>query len=42
MWIISLLIIIVFFILSAFFSGMETALISIDRMKFGNEDREYD
>ncbi len=33
MWIISLLIIIVFFILSAFFSGMETGLISIDRMK---------
>ncbi len=33
MWIISLLIIIIFFILSAFFSGMETGLISIDRMK---------
>ncbi len=33
MWIISLLIIIVFFILSAFFSGMETGLISLDRLK---------
>ena len=33
MWIISLLIIIIFFILSAFFSGMETGLISIDRIK---------
>lgn len=33
MWIISLLIIIVFFILAGFFSGIETGLISIDRMK---------
>ena len=33
MWIISLIIIVIFFLLSAFFSGMETGLISIDRMK---------
>ena len=33
MWIISLLIVILFFILSAFFSGTETGLISIDRLK---------
>ncbi len=33
MWIFTLLIIIIFFFLSAFFSGMETGLISIDRMK---------
>jgi len=33
MWIISLIIIVIFFILSAFFSGMETGLISLDRMK---------
>jgi len=33
MWIISLFIVIIFFFLSAFFSGMETGLISIDRMK---------
>jgi magnesium and cobalt exporter, CNNM family len=33
MWIISLIIIIVSFILSAFFSGMETGLISLDRLK---------
>ncbi|HPR17523.1 MAG TPA: hemolysin family protein [Candidatus Cloacimonadota bacterium] len=33
MWIISVIIIIVFFALSAFFSGIETGLISIDRLK---------
>ena len=33
MWIISLILIVVFFALSSFFSGMETGLISIDRLK---------
>ncbi len=33
MWFLVLLLIIVFFILSAFFSGMETGLISIDRLQ---------
>ncbi|MCK4311528.1 MAG: HlyC/CorC family transporter [Candidatus Cloacimonetes bacterium] len=33
MWIISLILIIIFFILSGFFSGIETGLISIDRLK---------
>ncbi len=37
MWIISLLIVFIFFILSAFFSGMETGLISIDRLKMEQE-----
>lgn len=33
MWIISLIIIIIFLILSAFFSGIETGLISVDKLK---------
>jgi putative hemolysin len=33
MWIVTLLIVFIFFILSAFFSGMETGLISLDRLK---------
>jgi len=37
MWILALLLIIVFFILSAFFSGMETGLISIDRFRLEQE-----
>ena len=37
MWIISFLIIIIFFILSAFFSGIETGLISLDRLKLEQE-----
>lgn len=37
MWIISLLIIVIFFILSAFFSGIETGLISLDRLKLEQE-----
>ena len=37
MWIISLLIIVLFFILSAFFSGIETGLISLDRLKLEQE-----
>ena len=37
MWIISLFIIILFFILSGFFSGIETGLISLDRLKLEQE-----
>ncbi|MCK5051802.1 MAG: HlyC/CorC family transporter [Candidatus Cloacimonetes bacterium] len=37
MWIISLLIIVIFFILSGFFSGIETGLISLDRLKLEQE-----
>ena len=37
MLIISLLIIVIFFILSAFFSGIETGLISLDRLKLEQE-----
>ena len=37
MWIISLIIIVIFFILSAFFSGIETGLISLDRLKLEQE-----
>ncbi len=37
MWIITLLIVFIFFILSAFFSGIETGLISIDRLKMEQE-----
>jgi len=37
MWIISFLIIIIFFILSGFFSGIETGLISLDRLKLEQE-----
>ena len=37
MWIISLIIIVLFFILSAFFSGIETGLISLDRLKLEQE-----
>ena len=37
MWLLVLLLIIVFFILSAFFSGMETGLISIDRFRLEQE-----
>lgn len=37
MWIISFFIIILFFILSAFFSGIETGLISLDRLKLEQE-----
>ena len=37
MWIFSLLLIIVFFFLSAFFSGIETGLISLDRLKMEQE-----
>lgn len=33
MWILSLIIVIIFFALSGFFSGMETGLISLDRLK---------
>jgi CBS domain containing-hemolysin-like protein len=39
MWILSLVLILVFFLLSAFFSGMETGLISLDRMKLENSAR---
>ncbi len=37
MWIISFLIIVIFFILSGFFSGIETGLISLDRLKLEQE-----
>ncbi|MBC8415175.1 MAG: HlyC/CorC family transporter [Candidatus Cloacimonetes bacterium] len=37
MWIFTLFIIIIFFFLAAFFSGIETGLISIDRMKMEQE-----
>ncbi|MCD6177189.1 MAG: HlyC/CorC family transporter [Candidatus Cloacimonetes bacterium] len=37
MWIISFLIIILFFVLSGFFSGIETGLISLDRLKLEQE-----
>jgi CBS domain containing-hemolysin-like protein len=37
MWIISLLIIVLFFILAGFFSGIETGLISLDRLKLEQE-----
>ncbi|MDO9576638.1 MAG: hemolysin family protein [Candidatus Cloacimonadales bacterium] len=39
MWIISLIIIIVFFILAGFFSGIETGLISLDRMKMEQDTK---
>lgn len=39
MWIFTLLIIIVFFILSGFFSGSETGLISIDRLKIEQDSK---
>jgi len=40
MWLLILVLIVVFFILSAFFSGMETGLVSIDRMKLEKEAKE--
>jgi len=39
MWIIELLLIVIFFILSGFFSGIETGLLSIDRFKLEKEAR---
>jgi CBS domain containing-hemolysin-like protein len=40
MWIITLFIILIFFLLAAFFSGMETGLVSIDRLKLEKEAKE--
>ena len=40
MWILALLLIIIFFVLSAFFSGMETGLISIDRFRLEQEAKQ--
>jgi len=39
MWVIELLVILIFFILSGFFSGIETGLLSIDRFKLEKEAR---
>lgn len=39
MWLIVLILIIVFFFLSAFFSGIETGLISVDRLKLEKDAR---
>lgn len=42
MWIVEVLLIIIFFILSAFFSGIETGLLSIDRFKLEKEAKNDD
>jgi putative hemolysin len=39
MWLIEILLIVIFFILSGFFSGIETGLLSIDRFKLEKEAR---